>query len=169
MTISADDSQRSKIDLGRIEVEASLGPQPGEPVPDFEYKLVDGSTARLSDLRGKYVLMDFWATWCTPCLAKLPDVERIHRTNLSSGRFAVVGMNLDKDESTARKFLKSRDLSWQQGLLGDWDTTPVPKQLGISSVPAYLLIDPQGRLLRRSSDVAQLEETVKELIRNRNN
>ena len=162
--VAESDIKNGCLDLGDIELETSFGPQKGELVPDFEFETVAGDTAQLSQSRGKYVLLDFWATWCAPCVAKLPDVRQLHETYGKNGQLVVVGMNIDKDKGKARQFVKERTLNWQHGFLGDWSDTPLPTQLGISSVPTYVLIDPQGKLAFRSVSSVEMSEKISELL-----
>ena len=110
------------------------------------------------------MLIDFWATWCAPCIAKLPKIERIHEKYHEQGQLVALGMSLDQDKDKARQFVKERQLRWRQGFLGDWSDTPIPKQLGISSVPAYLLIDPNGKLMDKSYSAEEISEKIDALL-----
>lgn len=73
-------------------------------------------------------------------------------------------MNLDKDKDKARQFVQERTLDWEQGFLGNWSDTPLPTQLGISSVPTYVLIDPEGKLAFRSCSVVEMSQKISELL-----
>ena len=73
-------------------------------------------------------------------------------------------MSLDKDKSKAKQFVKERALPWRQGFLGDWTDTLIPTQLGISSVPTYVLIDPQGRLVFVSCFAEQMAKRISDLL-----
>ena len=73
------------------------------------------SSARL---RGKYVLVDFWATWCAPCVASLPDLAKVHDTFGKDDRLTVLGVNIDDDPDKARAFAEQKKLTWIQAFLG---------------------------------------------------
>ena len=81
------------------------------------------------------------------------------------GRHLVVlGLSLDADKAKARKFVKQRELPWLQGFLGEWSDTPVPAKCGISSVPAYFLIGPDGKLLQRSYANEEIGKKVSSIL-----
>ena len=92
------------------------------------------------------MLIDFWATWCGPCVAKFPEVESLRNEYRKEKGLIVVGANLDAEPNDARKFLKQNPLDWHHAFLGEWSSTGVPKRYGVSTVPAYVLIDPKGRI-----------------------
>jgi thiol-disulfide isomerase/thioredoxin len=153
---------RTQLDLGKVSIPSIKLPKVGDLAADFEITAPDGSKSRLAALRGKYVLIDFWATWCGPCVAKLDEVERL-RKELGPDRLVVVGANLDSDATRARDFLKSKPLPWQHALLGDWSSTDVPRRYAISNVPAYVLIDPAGRILTNEYWLETIETQLKVL------
>ena len=98
----------------------------------------------------------------------MSDVERIRSRYEAGGQLKIIGMNLDKTASTALGYLQRRPLQWSQGLLGDWADTPIPGQFGISSVPAYVLIAPDGSLLKKTSDLGQMEQFIRTTIKKPN-
>ena len=100
--VSDNQVRSGTVDLGRIEVEASLGPQPGELVADFAFQTPEKTSTRLTEFRGQYVLLDFWATWRAPCVAKLPIVKTIHEKYQSDDSLIVIGLNLDQDRDLAK-------------------------------------------------------------------
>jgi thiol-disulfide isomerase/thioredoxin len=114
---------------------------------DFAFETPAGAKTSLAALRGNYVLVDFWATWCAPCVAKLDEVEHLRERFKGDKPLLVVGANLDAQAERAREFLKNKPLPWQHALLGDWAATDVPRRFAVSSVPAYVLIGPDGRIL----------------------
>lgn len=137
---------RPSVDLGTIRVPALAGLKVGDTAPEFVFNDAAGGTRTLADLQGKYVLIDFWATWCGTCVAKMSDVEGLRRKYAEPLGLVVIGANLDHDRSRAKKFLSEQNLPWQQALLGDWSDTDVPQRFAISSVPTYVLIGPDGHV-----------------------
>ncbi len=136
----------SVMDLGEVVISAQHVPQVGDMATNFEFTAPDGQLSDLTAQRGKYVLVDFWATWCGPCVAKLPQVEALRKEFAADKGLVVVGANLDSEPDAAREFLEKNPLGWNHALLGDWSSTEVPKRYGISSVPAFVLVDPDGRI-----------------------
>ena len=103
--VTEEAARKGTLDLGTIKVKVRPGPRPGEVVPDLAFTAFSGETVKLSDLRGRYVLLDFWATWCGPCVADLPAVRQLHETYGADKRLAILGLNLDDDPAKARQFV----------------------------------------------------------------
>jgi thiol-disulfide isomerase/thioredoxin len=143
--IEVADAQ-NPLDLGKLVIPSQDVPQVGDQAMNFKFETPEGKTTDLAAQRGKYVLLDFWATWCGPCVANLPVVEALRNEFGESKALVVVGANLDSEPEAAREFLRKKPLPWHHALLGDWSSTDVPKRYGISSVPAYVLVDPDGRI-----------------------
>jgi thiol-disulfide isomerase/thioredoxin len=152
------------LDLGRIVVPTQGVPQVGDPAANFKFIGPDGRETDLATQRGKPVLVDFWATWCGPCVAKLGEVDALRNEYAKDGRLVVVGANLDADQAAAEKFLKERPLAWHHAFLGDWSATGVPRQYGITSVPAYVLVDREGKIAAIEYSVEKLSPVLKAVL-----
>jgi len=98
-------------------------------------------------------LVDFWATWCGPCIALLPELRTVAE-GLDREGAIVLSVSLDEDLEQARSFIAARQMDWPQALLGERDNPFARQQLGISSVPIYFVIDPEGNLVHRSFRLA---------------
>ncbi len=144
---------QSTFDLGTIKVPALPGLKVGDAAPEFEFAGVDGTRQKLADARGKYVLVDFWATWCGPCVAKIGDVESLRQKYAERLGLVVVGANLDQDVQLAKEFLRDRKLRWEHALLGEWSSTDVPRRFAVSSVPTYVLVSPDGRIVAHEASL----------------
>ncbi|BBO33141.1 redoxin domain-containing protein [Lacipirellula parvula] len=159
-SVADADVQRGELDLGVIDVDVKLGPQVGDPFPAFGYEgLAEDEMGSIADWQGRYVLVAFWATWCGPCISHLPELQAIAK-ELDPERATLLSISLDEDPAKARAFIAARQMDWPQGLLGQRDNPLVRQQLGVSSVPAYFVLDPSGKLVNRSS---QLHEAVSAL------
>lgn len=107
---------------------------------DFTGSSVAGQHVALEDFRGKYVLVDFWATWCAPCVAELPTLRRLH-ASLNAEEFVIVGVAAD-DKATLKQFSAKHELPWHNIVDAD---SEIAKSLGIDEYPTTLLINPQGQ------------------------
>jgi thiol-disulfide isomerase/thioredoxin len=135
----------------------------GEPAPDAPVPLLEGEgTASLADFRGKWVLVNFWASWCDPCRTESPEIEAYAREH--GNELVVVGMNTEDRSDDAREFVKEFDLTWE--MLRD-NTGERKDAWGVLALPETFLVDPEGRvaLIRRGAvDRDYLDEFVTPLL-----
>jgi len=114
----------------------------GHIAADFKLKAVDGKEYSLQDLRGKIVLLDFWATWCSPCRRELPMMEKLHREFNTSG-LVVLGMDAGENAETVAKFLQTTKLSYPVLLGVDGE---LAHTYDVNAFPTVILIDRQGQI-----------------------
>ena len=119
----------------------------GHPAPDFTLKDIHGAEVQLSSLKGKAVLVDFWATWCGPCRKVMPDLQAL--SEKYSGKLEVLAVSLDQDpQSAVPPFADKHGLTFT--LLADSRGPQVAQQWGgIRSIPTSFLVDPDGRVVHR--------------------
>ncbi|MBN1513117.1 MAG: TlpA family protein disulfide reductase [Phycisphaerae bacterium] len=121
----------------------------GDAAPDFTGTTLDGKSFKLSELKGKVVLLDFWATWCTPCLAEVPNIKKAVDRFGKDGRFVVVGISLDTSERSVKAMVERFGMNWPNLVLGPAEENPVAKRYGVSGIPAMFLIDADGKVVAR--------------------
>ena len=137
---------------------------PGMEAPEISMKDTEGNTRRLSDLRGKVVLIDFWASWCGPCRRENPNVVKLYKKYHDRG-FEIYSVSLDKEKSAWLKAIKDDGLVWPNHVsdLNGW-TSSGGKTYGIMSVPSTVLVDKDGKIIARNLRGSELEKKLSEIF-----
>jgi peroxiredoxin len=135
--------------------------QVGSPAADFTLPGLDGSDIRLSDYRGRIVLVNFWASWCGPCRAEMPEIEHVYRTYRDAG-FVAIGVNQLEPEPEVRAFIEEHQLTWIFVL--DQDGA-VSQRWGVLGLPQSYLIDREGRIVTSWLGLLSRQELERELQR----
>ncbi len=145
------------------EIEAAKKTAIGSVAPDIELPTPDGKTMKISDLRGKYVLLDFWASWCAPCRRENPNVVRMYKKYKDKG-FEILGISLDKSKDKWIQAIQSDGLTWYHiSDLKGWQSAAA-KLYGVNSIPSTFLLDKEGRIIAKNLRGPALEQKLKELL-----
>ena len=135
----------------------------GAEAPDFELPQPDGSTLKLSDLRGQYVLIDFWASWCGPCRRENPNVVRVYKKYHEKG-FEILGVSLDKNRNAWLAAIEQDELEWKHvSDLKYWNSAVVP-EYQVEGIPLTYLIDPEGKIVAKNLRGSSLEQKLAEIF-----
>lgn len=137
------------IDVGTLPAKLYKQLAVGDAAPDFQATTLDGKTITLADFAGKYLLLDFWATWCGPCIGEMPHMKELYAEYGDNPKFAMVGLSLDGDKSALEQYVAKEELGWIQGHLGKWSETDVPDYFGVRGIPSVFLIGPDGKILEK--------------------
>ena len=122
-----------------------------------------GDTLDLKKLAvpGRYTLVDFWASWCIPCRASFPHLCAIHKNH--AGKLAILSVSVDKNDTAWRKAIEEEKLPWAQYRVTGAFSRTMGKQYGITSVPTFFLIDPQGRIVFSGHDADNLDAQLEKI------
>lgn len=133
----------------------------GKPAPELELTDLDGKKHSLGDLKGKVVLIDFWASWCPPCRRELPHVQKIHE-ELGPKGLVVLGVNAEKDEAKLKKFLEEQKVTFP--VLRDTDRK-ASKAYSVTAIPRVLIIGRDGTVAADFTGMKS-EEVLREALAN---
>ncbi len=136
----------------------------GDMAPDFSLNDPEGKQVALSSLRGKYVLLDFWASWCGPCRQENPKVVKLYE-QYKDKNFEIYGVSLDKDKNAWVKAIKDDNLTWVHGSDLKYWSSDVAVRYGINGIPATYLLDQEGRVIAKNLRGLALEKKLEELFK----
>lgn len=149
---------------------SSVGTNIGDIAPEIEMQSPDGKTLKLSDLRGKIVLIDFWASWCGPCRRENPNVvaayKKYEKAKFKNAKgFEIFNVSLDKNATAWKRAIEQDQLTWKYHVsdLKGWNNEAA-KKYGVRSIPTNFLIDAEGKIISRSLRGKNLHMTIDALV-----
>lgn len=136
----------------------------GSQAPDFTAKDLNGKDVSLTDFRGKYVLVDFWASWCGPCRRENPNVVKAYN-QYKSDKFDILGVSLDNSKEAWKAAVEKDNLKWTQvSDLAGWQSM-IASSYAVRAIPANFLIDPQGKIIAKNLRGEELVKKLNEVLK----
>lgn len=135
--------------------------------PDVRSETVNGTAWSLQEHIGKIVLIDFWATWCGPCVQEVPELREIHARYKDRADFLMIGVSLDKERNTLTRFCNERRIEWLQLHEADkaWSNS-VARAFDVQGIPSVWLIDRDGNIVVFETTLSEIEKRLSELLKN---
>ena len=135
--------------------------------PDFSFTSLSGEIVSLDSLQGKVVLLDFWGTWCGPCVESIPELRQLHKKYANEPSFVLIGISSDRDDDVWREFTEKNKMAWPQ--YRDKDRK-IQRAFGVGSFPTYVILDHEGIMRHRSSGMtwsraASLDREIKNQLK----
>jgi len=135
----------------------------GQPAPDFTLSDTTGNPFGLSDIKGGYLLVDFWASWCSPCRAENPNIVKVFKAYNNKG-FNILGVSFDTNRDKWIQAIKDDNLTWHHvSDLKGWGNA-AGKLYGIMSIPANVLLDPDRKIIAHNLKGEELMKRLEELL-----
>jgi peroxiredoxin len=161
MTSETKNERRIQEIIADIKIEKKVAV--GRQFTDFGLPSLNGDTVKLSDLVGKtdYVLIDFWASWCGPCMQFLPELKSFYN-DFKGARFEILSVSLDADRAAWSGTVSAKQMDWKQvSDLKGWKCTG-SRIYAVNSIPCTILIDKSGKIVGRNLSIPQIEKLLQE-------
>jgi len=154
------------LDLGKLSPRPLELTNAGQEAPDIVFPMLDGTMHRLSEFRGKVVLLDFWGTWCGQCVSQLPVLQEIYAAHSKDPRFAMISLSVADEPQTLEKAIREKRMPWTHGILGPREKAWQAAAFDVTAYPSYWLIGPDGHVLAEGWQSAMLRPYLEKALQN---
>lgn len=162
LTPAVQKSAKGQFIAKRIAAQKKLGP--GTLAPDFTLPTANGGTLSLKSLRGRVVLIDFWASWCGPCIGEMPNVKALYEKYHAAG-LEVLGISMDNKREPWLRSIKKEQLPWLQvSSLKGMGKCPVGNLYEVVAIPKFYIIDREGKIVSKDLRGEELTKAVSSLF-----
>ena len=160
-TLDSTAIRTARIQMMQNDIQGRLRTKEGKPFVDFSFDF-EGKTVRLSDYvgKGKYVLADFWASWCQPCIAEMPILKEVYK-KYNGPDFTILGITVSDAPADSRKAIREHALPWDQ-IIGS--NLLAAETYGVDAIPHLILFGPDGTILRRGLHGSHLDTILPEIL-----
>jgi len=158
--------QKNKLWLGLIWLIISSSLQAygsGALPPDFEVKDIAGQVVKLSGLKGKVVLLDFWATWCPPCRVEIPNLLDVYK-QFKDDKFVLISVSLDRDIDAALKFVRDKEMNWIH-IIDRESSNRIAALYQVEYIPSTFVINRAGKIAASQLRGSELKEKIANLLK----
>ncbi len=135
----------------------------GQKAPDFTARTIDGQEISISKFKGQFVLLEFWATWCGPCIPEIPHLKKLHN-RYQDDNFSIVGISLDRDKDALVKFINEREIEWFQIYVENGWKSEIPRLFNVAGIPRMYLIGPEGNIVARDLRGKEMVTKIDQLV-----
>ena len=143
-------------------IDAELNKPGVGTTPELSGTSIEGKEIELSDYEGKVVLLDFWATWCGPCIAEMPNVISVYEKYHEKG-FEIIGISLDRSIDPLKEYIKENEISWPNIYDAD-QANSIADQFSITAIPTMFIIDQEGKIVAVNTRGPELEKAIAGLL-----